>query len=49
MEFGLGIYDGAYQGRLHSHVPFIGCKTLTGIWSTGGTFVCPPLILEGCA
>ena len=25
----MGILDGARKGRLHSHVPFIGCKTLT--------------------
>ena len=29
MEFEVGIHDGAYKGRLHSHIPFIGCKTLT--------------------
>ena len=29
MEFEVGIHDGARKGRLHSHVPFIGCKTLT--------------------
>ena len=29
MEFEVGVHDGAYKGRLHSHVPFIGRKTLT--------------------
>ena len=29
MEFEVGAHDGAYKGRLHSHVPFIGRKTLT--------------------
>ena len=29
MGFEVGIRDGAYQGRLHYHVPFIGRKTLT--------------------
>ena len=29
MEFQVGIHDGACKGRLHSHVPFIGRKTLT--------------------
>ena len=29
MEFEVDIHDGAYKGRLHSHVFFIGCKTLT--------------------
>ena len=29
MEFEVGIHDGAYLGRLHSHVPFIGRKTFT--------------------
>ena len=31
MEFEVCIHDGAHKGRLHSHVPFIGCKTLT-VW-----------------
>ena len=30
-EFQMGIHGGAYKGRLHSQVPFIGCKTLT-VW-----------------
>ena len=29
MEFEVGVHDGAYKGRLHSHVPFVGRKTLT--------------------
>ena len=29
MEFEVGVHDGAYKGPLHSHVPFIGRKTLT--------------------
>ena len=29
MEFEVGIHDGAHKGRLYSHVPFIGRKTLT--------------------
>ena len=29
MEFEVDIRDGAYEGRLHSHTPFIGRKTLT--------------------
>ena len=29
MEFEGGIHDGACKGRLHSHVSFIGRKTLT--------------------
>ena len=28
MEFEVGIHNGAYKGSLHSHVPFIGRKTL---------------------
>ena len=29
MKFEVGIHDGAFKGTLHSHVPFIGRKTLT--------------------
>ena len=29
VEFEVGIHDDAYQGRMHSHVFFIGRKTLT--------------------
>ena len=29
MKFEVGIHDGAFQAKLHSHVPFIGRKTLT--------------------
>ena len=28
MEFEVGIHDGAHKGRVHSHIPFIGPKTL---------------------
>ena len=31
MKFEVGIHDGAYKGRLHSHLPFIGRQTLT-VW-----------------
>ena len=29
MEFEVGVHDGTNKGQLHSHVPFIGRKTLT--------------------
>ena len=29
MEFEVGVHDGACTGRLHSHVPFIGHKTVS--------------------
>ena len=29
MEFEVSIHDGAHKGKMHSHVPFIGRKTLT--------------------
>ena len=31
MGFGVGIHDGAYKGRLHSHVLFVG-RTTSTMW-----------------
>ena len=34
-DFEVGCYDGAYNGRLHLHTPFIGRKVLTNVKRSG--------------